>query len=161
MPAVPLAIPSFPTANRPVDDCQYPASIIAVGGVHRLGKKDTDTGIFSPVHGRVEKCGIPYPKILYKTKNDPAAAPHSSMRDQRKAAMTASASCMHSIASAKSGNEHRGHRGAKKADNRLGRPRKVISYSARVTDPHWLGLVLIRCVPLHASCGMYSVPGQG
>ncbi len=35
------------------------------------------------------------------------------------------------------------------------------SYSASVTVPQRLGLVLIFWLPVHASCGIYSVPGQG
>lgn len=35
------------------------------------------------------------------------------------------------------------------------------SYSASVTVPQRLGSVLIFWLPVHASCGIYSVPGQG
>ena len=35
------------------------------------------------------------------------------------------------------------------------------SYSASVTLPHRLGVVLIFSVPVHAISGMYVVPGQG
>lgn len=41
------------------------------------------------------------------------------------------------------------------------RPKMPGSYSASVTEPHRLGLLLIFRVPVQAIWGIYSVPGQG
>lgn len=53
------------------------------------------------------------------------------------------------------------HRKPKNQAERFVPPDKGLFYSARVTLPHRLGLVLIFWVPVQASWGMYSVPGQG